>query len=462
MAKKQSVHFMGVGGSGMSGVALIAFNQGYKVSGCDLASDTPYIDKLKKLKIPIFVGHSQTHLKGVDILTVTPAVFYQNADHPEVLLAKKEKIIMTWQEFLGKHLHTGKKVVCVSGTHGKSTTTAIIGLLLEKSGFDPNVIVGATLKEWGESYRVGKGDIFVTEADEFYDNFLNYDPEVIVLNNVEFDHPDYFKDEKQLMESFRKHIESLHGAKVLIFNQDSVGIKKLFDLIGEKKLSGLSLYGYTTQDNPLIKTKTSFKADDITLGEDYTSFKVGSEVYKLKIPGLYNVSNSLGVIALGEVLKIDKKKVRGTLWSYNGIGRRLELVGSSRNIKVYDDYAHHPSAIKVTLGALRQKYPENRILAIVEPHTFSRTKALLSLYKDAFSSADQVIIAPIFRSRDNSDFGVSGESIVKVAEHSSIKYIDSFDKIVTSVKESAQPGDIIVVMGAGKSYELARKILDSL
>ncbi len=459
---KKRVHFMGIGGSGMSGVALIAHNQGYKISGCDLLTETPYISILKKLDVPIFSGHSTDHLKDVDILTVTPAAYFQNADHPEVVLGKKRKIIMTWQSFLGRYLQKGKKVICVAGTHGKSSTTAMIALLFEKAGLNPNVIIGAEIKEWKANYRVGKGDAFITESDEFFDNFLNYHPEVIILNNIEFDHPDYFKDESQLLKSFAKHIKNLKGLKILIFNQDSVGIQKLFKILNSKTLENLRLYGYTVKDKPLVAVKKSFKAENISLDETHTSFEVKGKSYKLKIPGLYNVSNSLGVIILGEVFKVDYKILKNSLWNYNGIGRRLELIGSPHNIKIYDDYAHHPTAIKVTLGALRQKYPKENITAIVEPHTFSRTKALLSLYKDAFDDANKVIIAPIFKSRDSSDFGISGRSIVEVSKSKNVSYIDNFDKIVSLVKESAKSGDIIIVMGAGKSYELARNILKAL
>src|SRR3989304_2759387 len=192
---KKRVHFIGIGGSGMSGVALIAKAQRYGVSGCDINIDTPYIKKIKDLQVPIFKGQDQKHLNGIDILAVTPAIFFQNADNPELKEGKKRKIVMTWQEFLGKYLQKGKKVVCIAGTHGKSTTTAMAALLFEKAGLDPRVMIGATVNEWGANYRVGKSDVFITEADEFFDNFLNYHPDVIILNNIEFDHPDYFKDE---------------------------------------------------------------------------------------------------------------------------------------------------------------------------------------------------------------------------------------------------------------------------
>jgi len=444
------VHFMGIGGSGLSGVAVLAKAQGYQVSGCDLVEKTPYIEKLKKLKIPISVGHDASHLNNVDVLSVTPAAFFQNKNHPEFIRGKKEKKLMTWQEFLGKYLQKDKTVICIAGTHGKSTTTAMASLLFEEAKLEPWAMVGATLKKWQSNARVGKSKIFITESDEFYDNFLSYKPDVIVLNNIEFDHPDYFKNEKQMFESFRKFIENLQGMKVLIYNKDDSGIKKLLELIGKERLKNLNLYGYTTKGSKIVYRKNE------------TEFEVDGDEFKLKIPGKYNVSNALGVIILGKLFKIPIAEIKKSLSEFEGIERRLELIGEKKNIKVYDDYAHHPTAIKATLEGLRQKYPQERIWAIVEPHTFSRTRALLKFYKNAFDEADKIIITPIFRSRDQEDFGISGESVVKVVRKKDIQYLDSFDKIVRLVKEGVRPKDIVIVMGAGQSYDLSRQILNSL
>lgn len=434
----------------MSGVAMIAKSQGFEISGCDINVNTPYIDELKRSGVAIFESQSENHVKNADIVAVTPAVYFQNENHPEVVLAKREKKIMTWQEFLGKYLQKNKKVICIAGTHGKSTTTAMASLMFEGAGLDPSVMIGATVKEWGANFRVGKSEISITEADEFYDNFLNYKPEVIILNNIEFDHPDYFKSEEQMFKSFEKFLESLQGMRALIYNKDDLGIKKLFKIIGKEKLKELNLYGYTTKGKKIVYKKNE------------TEFEVSGEKFKLKVPGKYNVSNALGVITLGRLFKIPIGEIKNSLYEFDGIGRRLELIGEKNGVKIYDDYAHHPTAIRATLEGLRQKYSKEKIWAIVEPHTFSRTRALLGLYKNVFDRADRVVIAPIFRSRDSQDFGITGQSIVEVSGHGAIEYIDDFDKIATLVKESVKPSDVVIVMGAGKSYELARQILKSL
>jgi UDP-N-acetylmuramate--alanine ligase len=416
------IHMMGIGGSGMAGVAFLASKMGYEVTGCDLESQTAYGKN-------IFKGHSADHLKDTDLLVITPAVFYQNKSHPEVLEAQKRKILMTWQEFLGRYLQKGKKVICVAGTHGKSTTTAMAGKLLEDAGLDPQVLVGANVPWWGGNARFGKGEYFVCEADEFNDNFLNYSPEIVILNNIEFDHPDFFKNEKQIFESFKKFINRLVGMKILIVNKDTAGVQKLLETIDT---SDLKIIEYSPKDQ--------------RLGFD------------LPIPGKHNVANALGVVALGKFLGIDGKVIRKSLSSFSGIGRRMELIADKNGVKVYDDYAHHPTAIAATLQGLRELYPKARIWAIDEPHGYKRTKALLPKYKGVFDSVDKVIIGPIFQARDRKDLSVTPQKVAKISEHPNALGVDSLDEIIENCKLEIGNYDVVVVMGAGKSYLWAREI----
>lgn len=419
------IHFIGVGGSGVSGVAKLAEKMGYAVTGCDLEGSTAYAKN-------IFQGHSIDHLQDIDLVIASPAVFYQSSKDPEFLEAQKRGILITWQEFLGKYLQIDKKVICIAGTHGKSTTTAMAGKLLEDVGLDPLVLVGANIPNWGGNYRFGKGEYFVTEADEFFDNFLHYSPEVVILNNIEFDHPDYFKNEEAVFESFQKFIKNLKGDKILIANSDSEGVNKLLKLI--------------PKDVQVIKY--SLSDEDIKLN--------------LKVPGKHNIANALGVVKLGEVLGIKKEVVKKSLESFVGIGRRLELIGTRNGIKVYDDYAHHPTAIAATLEGLREIYPSQKIWVVVEPHGYARTHALLSLYKSVFDEADNIIIGPIFKSRDHETFGITSDSVATASKHKEIVGVDSFDEIKKIISTEVKSGDVIVVMGAGKSYIWAREILASL
>ena len=420
------IHFLGVGGSGISGVAHLAEKSGYEVSGCDLEESTAYSQNIYK-------GHSPEHLKNADLVVTTPAVFYQNSENPEVTEARKKGILMTWQEFIGKYLQEYKKVICVAGTHGKSTTTAMVGELLTAANLDPMVVIGANVPEWGGNFRYGRGEYFVTEADEFYDNFLNYAPEIIILNNIEFDHPDYFKDEAQMFASFAKFVKNLKGAKILIYNEDSEGIKKL---LSENDFPGVKLIGYSLARVP--------------------------KDLKLSVPGEHNISNALGAYEMGKAVGIDEPTIFKSLLSFSGIGRRLELVAKRGGVAVFDDYAHHPSAIKATLKALREKFPANRIIAIDEPHGFSRTSALIKNYKNVFEPADMVFIGPIFKARDSQDFGMTPEIVAQATGHKNALGLNSFVEIKSVVLKNLKEGDVILVMGAGKSYLWAKDLVKSL
>ncbi len=399
MSTIKRIHFIGVGGSGISGVAKLAENMGYSVTGCDLEESTAYVEG-------IFKGHSVDHLKDIDLLIVSPAVLYQNSQNPELVEGQKRGIVMTWQEFLGKVLLVDKKLICIAGTHGKSTTTAMAGKLLIDNGFDPIVIVGAHVPEWNGNSRFGKGEYAIVEADEFNNNFLNYHPEIAIINNIEFDHPDFFKNEDEVKEAFEKFKNNLVGQKILITEKDSLNKK-----------------------------------------------------FNLKIPGIHNQKNANMVYILGRKLGIRDENIVKSIESFKGIGRRMELIANKNGIKVYDDYAHHPTAITATLQGLRELYPSAKILAIDEPHGYKRTKALLSKYKGVFGAADKVIIGPIFKARDEIDRSVTPQLVAETLEHKNAVGLDSFDEIIGKWKMENGKYNVVVIMGAGKSYLWAREIV---
>lgn len=465
MLQMKKVHFIGIGGSGISACAMLAYNMGWQVSGCDLQADTPYLKSIKAVGIRVDIGQSKEHIASdLDCIATTPALFFLNNDHPETVAAREIKKLVTWEEFLGNKLMKEKKTIAIAGTHGKSTTTALLALILEEAKKDPSVMIGAKVPKWDANYRYGKSELFVVEADEFYNNFLHYNPDVIILNNIEFDHPDFFENEEKVFEAFANFIKKLKGEKKLIVNQDSEGIKKLFDRIGTFQDS-LKVYGYTFLDNPVLKFPNSTKIAIIKRNESESTFSVSSdslnftESYTLKIPGDYNIANAAGAILFSKLYTISHAVIKKVLPSFNGIGRRLEYVGEFSKVKIYDDYAHHPTAIAATLSALRQKYPKNRIWAVVEPHTFSRTKALLALYENVFSLADKVLIAPIFKSRDKQTFGITQKSIIDVAKHPDIISFENSVMIVDYLKKHCQKDDVVLVMGAGESYKIARDLV---
>lgn len=412
----RKLHFVGIGGSGISGVADLAEKMGYEVSGCDLEKTSAY-------KKNIVQGHSPSHLKNIDLVIVSPALLFQDKENTEIIEARKQNKLMTWQEFLGKILLKDKKLICVAGTHGKSTTTAMAGKLLIDNGFDPIVVLGAVVPEWGGTSRHGKGEYAIVEADEFNNNFLNYHPEIAIINNIEFDHPDFFKNETEVEESFKKFLSNLNKNGIVIANWNAPEIKRL-DLIRRDLL----------KVPPLQKR------------------------FNLKLFGDHNQKNSNMVYLLGKTLGIDENKIIESIENFNGIGRRMELIADRGGIKVYDDYAHHPTAIANTLDGVREKFPKARILVICEPHGYMRTKALLPLYKDAFKDADKAIIGPIFQARDIIDESITPELVAKTSGHNNAIGLNSFEKVIENCKLEIGSYDIVVVMGAGKSYLWAREI----
>ncbi len=383
------VHFLGIGGSGASAAAAIAKAQGFKVSGCD-----------KELK-----GHSPQHIKKIDILAVTPAIFSLDPQNPELLEAQKLGIpIMTWQEFMGKYLQKNKFVIAVAGTHGKTTTTAMIGKLLEDGGLDPTVELGAEVSKWKANFRIGQGKYFVCEADEYNDNFLNFKPDIAVVTNMEMDHPEYFKDFAAVKKSFAK------------FKSQS---KKVID-----------------KPNPKLIN------------------------FPLQVPGNFNILNASLAYQVGLFLGIDKKIVEESLSTYQGIGRRFEYLGDFQRAKVYSDFGHHPTEIKVTMEAARQKFSGQCIWLIFEPHMFTRTYHLFNDFVKVFKNLpiDKIIITDIYQSREVDKGLINSRQLASAVNKKNTFYI-SKKELLKKLKNELEESDVVFFMGAGEIDKLARELL---
>lgn len=457
----------------MAGVALLAKAVGFKVSGCDLSGSSYYTSGLKKEGIKPKIGHNAKHLKGVDILTVSPAVLDLNPDHPEVVEGKKHKILMTWQDFMGQYLQKGKFVIAIAGTHGKSTTTALTGLALEAAGLDPTVEVGAIVKSWGKTVRLGSSRFFVCEADEFNYNFLNYSPSLLIINNIEMDHPEFFKDFGQFQRAFEKLVKKMVGPKILVVNEDDPGVRKLLEKMKDFLLrQKYQVIGYRLGAGSPFPYENRFQARITRLGEQFTEFAVSfgqdsqkakiEEKFRLKISGIHNVANALGVIAASYSLKANLEKVKKALLFFEGLGRRLEEIGRIRGVLVLDDYGHHPTAIEATIRAAKQKYPKHRIWAIFEPHQFGRIKLFKKQFASALRLADRIVVTKIFEGRERPIKGITGKSLVEEINLPKARHIKDFEEVAETVASEAKEGDVVLVMGAGRSYELSRKILEAL
>ncbi len=426
------VHFLGIGGSGASAAAALAQTQDFEVSGCDLEPLNEFTKVFHDKQL--FKNHSSSHIldKEIDILAVTPAIYSLDPDNPELLAAKKKGItIMTWQQFLGEYLTKGRFVIAVCGTHGKTTTTAMIAQMLEDSRLDPIVEIGAIVPRWKANYRVGQGKYFVVEADEFNDNFLHLKPDITVVTNIEMDHPEFFKDFEKVKESFKKFLLQTKGTIVANLSDEGVGEVLKF-----------------------VMKETS------TPAIDYSKNELG---LKLKIPGQFNLLNASAAFQVGLLLNIDPSIIKKSLENYQGVGRRFEYIGEYQEAKVYSDFGHHPTEIKVTVNAVREKFPKSRILLIYQPHMFSRTKFLFDDFVKVFKSipADKIFIIDIYKSREIDTGLVTSKQLVETVNKSTVSYIGNASETLGKLKPEIQKGDIVFFMSAGDTDKIARELVRS-
>ncbi|MDT8717140.1 UDP-N-acetylmuramate--L-alanine ligase [Clostridium sp. 19966] len=469
MDRKLHVHFMGIGGSGMAPIAVIAKKSGFEVSGCDCNEASYYSEALRESGIEIKKGHSSDHLEGVDILAVTPAVFDINPNHPEIMEARKRNILMTWQEFMGKYLHKDKFLVAVAGTHGKSTTTVLAGLTLEAGGLDPIVEAGTIYKPWGGGFRIADSKYFVCEADEFNCNFLNYSPSLIILNNIEMDHPEFFKDFTEFKAAFKNFIINIKHPGTLVVNEESQGVRDvLLDMKNWLQENKVKVIGYYLKDKFDFPFSDEYKGEILSFAEDGVSFDVQGtnfkDSFKLGLLGAHNVSNSLGVLSAAIELGVNLEAVKDAFEKYKGIGRRTELAGEEKGIKVFDDYGHHPTAIAAVLDTFKTTYPNQKIYAIVEPHQISRLKLFPNEFVGALNKADEAIVTKTYVGREiNKNLEpVDMNSIISKVDDGKAAYIEEFDKVADRISLKAKQGDIIIVFGAGNSYKLTKLIIERL
>lgn len=430
----KTVHFLGIAGSGASAVAAIAESSGFKVTGCDLNPDNEFTSKFKAGQLT--TGHNPKHLSGVDILVITPAILSLDPNNQELLHARKMQIpVLTWQQFMGKYLEQDKFVIAICGTHGKSTTTAMIGLMLENAGLDPTVELGAIVPSWKSNYRISNSKAkvyFVTEADEFNDNFLATYPDIAVVTNIEMDHPEYFKDFSSYKASFAKFLASTK--QLIIANLADPGVADTIALLSD----------------PNSKPKAKLV--------DYSSEFLG---FALKIPGYYNVLNAKAAYQVGLAINLDPQVIKSSLSSYQGIGRRFELLGERQNVKIYSDFGHHPTEVKLTLEAARQQFPDQKIIAIFQPHMFSRTFALLPEFMQVLKNlpVNKTYVLDIYPSREIDKGLISSQKLVQSVDRQNVEYVKNPQALFAKLDQDITPESIFFFIGAGDSDKWAREYL---
>ena len=457
----ERIHVIGIAGSGAAGTALLLQHAGALVDGCDVDAPSPYTPPLEAAGIRFVTGHDPSHLAGMNRVAISPAV-RATPDHPELAAAQAEGIpIVTWQALLGElQASPGHIGLGVTGTHGKSTTTALLGHLLVAAELDPTVEVGAFIGAWGASVRAGGGAPFLVEADEFGDNFLNYHPAGVIVTNVEMDHPDYFADASAVTDSFERFIRAmsshpaLNGRLLLIAANDPGATELVGRLRGwEGRILRYGPGGEIT-------------ATGVVHGRGGTSFTLFDHRFEMTLAGAHNVLNATAALIMARTLGADLELLADGLRTFAGAGRRMELIADTAAVTIYDDYGHHPTEVRAALAAARQKVgPDRRLWAVFEPHMYSRTALLMDAFATAFTDANEVVIADIFASRDTPEAisSTSAEALADAIERTSaVPAIATGDVEATTdyVAEHLTEGDAVLVMGAGKSYRIARGLAE--
>ena len=453
--KKLRIHFIGIGGSGMSGLASILLDSGYKISGSDIVT-SKITKRLADKGVIIFEGHNENNVEEADLVVISSAISESNS---EIRGAIDRKITIIKRAEMLARLMNNKYGIAVAGTHGKSTTASMISLLLEKSGFDPTVVVGGELNNFKNNAKLGKGNYIVVEADESDGSFLELNPHMAVVTNIEDDHLDHYGNMENILKDFKKFIDKVPNNGRIILCKDCDNVK---ELVKQYRRSHVS-YG--------IFTEADLMAKDIELNNLNSKSKIywqGEKIGELylKVAGYHNILNALAAIAVALELGISFTEIAKTLETFQGVHRRMEIVASTDNdILIMDDYAHHPTEIKATLSSLRSSWQNRRIIAVFQPHRYSRTKLLAEKFGKAFFDADCVIINDIYSANESPISGISGETIfseIKKANHRQIKYLPSKDNILSYLYEIIQPGDIIITMGAGDIWTVSEELAAQL
>jgi len=432
----------------MSGMARVIARQGVAVTGSDMR-ESPTLESLRReSNIPAVAGHEAGHLNGATLVVASAAVKKTN---PELIAARERGIpVISRAAMLGRLMAQYERSVAITGTHGKTTTTGMAAMVLEAGALDPTVLIGGDLPFYGGNARLGGSNVFLAEACEAYDSFLELSPKIAVVTNIEADHLDYYGDLNNIIRSFRKFLSQVTGTVIVCGCDENV---KLLTAELRAKSSGPQIVTYALGGDVTLRAEN---VNIETACPTYTAVWRGETLgsVTLKVPGMHNVANSLAALAVGLTLDIPFAKIAEGLAAFTGTVRRFERLGETKSgALVIDDYAHHPTEIRATLAAARRAYPNRRIVAVFQPHLPSRTREFKSAFAESFGDADQVVLTEIFLAREEPLEGVSGAWLAAMtaerrgAEH--VTYIGDKTMLPARLTDIVQPGDVVITLGAG-------------
>ncbi len=449
------IHFVGIGGIGMSGIAELLLNLGHQVSGSDI-QETEITRRLETLGATIFYSHKPQQVAGADAVVVSSAI---DSDNPEVAAANMDYHIPVIRraEMLAELMRL-KYAILVAGAHGKTTTTSMVGTVMAEGGLDPTVVIGGRLNAWGTNAKLGQGDFVVAEADESDGTFLLYSPTISLVTNIDTEHLDFYKDLDEIKETFLEFINQVpfYGLNILCLEDEN--IQSLLPRIKKRMVT----YGFSAQ--------ADFQARDLAfdgLNVSYRAFYCGQELGKvtLPIPGRHNALNSLAAVAVGHELEIPFSAICRGLQEMTGVQRRFQIKGEVNGVTVIDDYGHHPTEIKAVLKTMASSFPGRRRFVLFQPHRYTRTQALFEDFTTAFYQSDVLIVTEIYAASEPVIPGVHAEKLTTAIQkhgHGNVRYIPDHLALVPSLVEEVREGDIVLTLGAGNIWQTGEELLKRL
>ena len=452
--KKYHIHFVGIGGIGMSGIAELLINLGYQVSGSDLKA-SEITANLARLGGRIQIGHQAEGVRGADVVVVSSAI---SPDNPEVAAARRAGLpIIARAEMLAELMRL-KYSVAVAGAHGKTSTTSLVAGVMAAGGLDPTVVIGGKLMGLGRNAVLGKGDFIVAEADESDGSFLKFSPAIAVVTNIDREHLDYYADLDAIKAVFLSFIDRIPFYGLAVVCLDNEPLQGLLPHIKKR----LTTYGLSAQ--------ADFRAREVAFGAMQSRFTVvhrGRDLgeFQLALPGMHNVYNALAAIAVGRELAIPLAAIKQSLQTAKGVQRRLEIKGEVEGVTVVDDYGHHPTEIQVTLEAVNRSWPGRRKVVVFQPHRYTRTQALLEEFARSFSNSDVLLVLPIYAASEAPIAGVTASALgarIRAHGHRDVACLDSLDACVERLADRLEPGDLLLTLGAGDVYRVGEQILERL
>jgi UDP-N-acetylmuramate--alanine ligase len=454
--KSKHIHFVGIGGIGMSGIAELLLNLGYKISGSDM-QESDITRRLQSLGGSVYLGHDAKWTNGADVVVISSAI---DPDNPEIRAAVDSHIpVIPRAEMLAELMRLSKFGIAIAGSHGKTTTTSMVAWLLAEADLDPTVVIGGKVDCLGGSNaKLGEGDFLVAEADESDGSFLKLDPVLEVVTNIDLEHIDYYSSIEEIKDVFLEFIDKIpfYGAAILCLDDPHVA-----SILPEIK-KRLLTYGLTSQANVFAK--------GITTSGISTRFEVCRENevlgnITLSLAGIHNVYNALAAVTVGLELDIPFATIAAALQSFSGVQRRLQIKGERRDITVVDDYGHHPTEIRATLSALRDAWPKRRLVVLFQPHRYSRTKALAEEFYTAFHEADILLLTEIYSASESPIPGVSAEALldgIKQHGHRQAYFAPNFERLLDKTMDILAPGDVVLSLGAGNIWQAGEKLLEKI